>query len=199
MTGESADRAATREDGPGAAAGGDGEGPPVPRRWLIRLLVGLGLGIPIVIEGATFGRLVSERLFGGDDGAEPTATTTARRAVGVGDELLPETTPTERLSSATVDAGDERWRLVLTVEVQNTGRVPYELELGAVTTADGERVPGEATTGRIPPGQSAFVTGAYSLATGATPESVVAAAITHGADAERREYRVALASIPVER
>ncbi|MFB6218235.1 MAG: hypothetical protein ABEH77_03490 [Halobacteriaceae archaeon] len=189
--------------GPDGTAGPDGppgDGDGVSRRWLVRLLVGLGIGIPVLVEGATFARLVGNWLFGGEDReGTATATTTTRRGVGVGDELLPDTAPTERVTSATVAAGEEAWRFVLSVEVENDGGVPYELRLGAVTTADGETVAGEATTGRVPPGESAFVTGAWELPPGATPASVAVVAATYGAETERREREVPLARIPVER
>jgi hypothetical protein len=171
---------------------------PVSRRWLIRLLVGLGIGIPVAIEGWTFTSLLRKRLFGGDedddDGAPPTTTTL--RTVGIGGELLPETAPADRLTTATIDAGEEQWRLLLTVEVQNDTETEYELRLGAVTTTDGETVPGEATTGTVAPGETGFATGEWALPTGGSPQYLAVTALVGD---QRVEKRVGLARIPVER
>jgi hypothetical protein len=82
----------------------------VSRRWLSRLLVGLGIGIPVLIEGTTAFRLITSRLFGSGDGggdeggATGTATPTERSAVGVGDELLAATAPIETVRELCVRA-----------------------------------------------------------------------------------------------
>jgi hypothetical protein len=160
------------------------------RRWLIRILVGLGLGIPIAIEGATFVGLIRSRLFGGDgddgdDGATPTATRTRTATatippggVGVGDELLPATEPADTVTdAAVVPAGDGR-TFSLTVRIENVGDDPYEVTLGSVWTDADERVTGVTpSSGRIQPGSTGSVTGTWDLPPDATPAAVQAIAV----------------------
>jgi hypothetical protein len=177
-------------DGPDAAdAPGEGDR---TRRWLIRILVGLGLGIPIAIEGATFVGLIRSRLFGGDgdggdgdDGATPTATRTRTATatippggVGVGDELLPATEPADTVTdAAVVPAGDGR-TFSLTVRIENVGDDPYEVTLGSVWTDADERVTGVTpSSGRIQPGSTGSVTGTWDLPPDATPAAVQAIAV----------------------
>jgi hypothetical protein len=181
------------EDGQGTEPA---DGPVTPgesdrtRRWLIRILVGLGLGIPIAIEGATFVGLIRSRLFGGDgddgdDGATPTATRTRTATatippggVGVGDELLPATEPADTVTdAAVVPAGDGR-TFSLTVRIENVGDDPYEVTLGSVWTDADERVTGVTpSSGRIQPGSTGSVTGTWDLPPDATPAAVQAIAV----------------------
>lgn len=175
------------------------------RRTFIRLLVGLGIGIPLAIEGATLLGLVGSRL-GGDGESTPageseTATTAARDRVGVGDELLPETEPTDRLTDAAVYATADRWRVELTVEVDNGLDTAYELRLGDLTTGDGRTVAGGGTTGTMASGTTTTVTGTWEVPSGATPDSVAVTALVAvpGADEQRRHVRqVYLEKVPVQ-
>jgi hypothetical protein len=198
---------ATEErDGGNAATGSETEGDSdanVRRRWLVRLLVGLGIGIPVVVEGATFARLLGDRLFGGGDdatsGVDPTATPTPTvDRVAVGDELLPETTPADTLTDAVIRA-DDGWTLALTVAVDNTTDTPYALRLGTVHTAGGQAIEGGTTTGQIPPGESRTTTGEWELPASATPDAIDLTALTipdEGTTTAVRD-RVALAKVPV--
>ncbi|MFB6196891.1 MAG: hypothetical protein ABEI52_01300, partial [Halobacteriaceae archaeon] len=142
----------------------------ISRRWLIRILVGLGLGIPILVEGVTFFGLVSETFLGGDDGTTTTSTTTRQPTVGVGDELLPSTTPQETVREAYINIREAGWEFLLLVEVANTTEHPYEVDLGPVITDGGTTVEGSATTGRLSPGASETVTATWLLPSGATPD-----------------------------
>lgn len=171
------------------------------RRTLVRVLIGLAFGIPILVELLTFLGLIDARLFGGDgdDGEEPTTTattTTPERRVGVGDELLPETVPTETLVDAYVVAGE--WTVVLQVEVENTGDVPYEFNLTGVGTEAGSRVAMNASTDRIDPGGTASVTGRAAIPQGEKPASVRVVAVTFGEEGPRSVARdVALSRVPL--
>jgi hypothetical protein len=177
------------------------DGDTISRRWLVRLLVGVGIGVPVAIEGRTAIALVDRHLLGGgDDGDGVTTTpTTTLRQVAVGDELLPETDRTETLRAASVEAGGDPWRLVVTVEVTNTGESAYELRLGAVTTGDGTTVAGDVTTGRLGPGESGFVSGTWALPAGSTPARLAVVAVTHGESGTRVERTVGLDRVPVQR
>lgn len=164
------------------------------RRTLVRLLVGLGVGIPIAVEAVTFGGLIGSRLAdGGDeqaDGAsgygdhDPGGTPAGREGepVTVGDELLPATPQSDVVVGATIGSGDPR-TFRLRVAVENTGGDPYELQLSAVTTDRGTTVPGGGRTGLIPPGERDTVTGSWRLPEGETPESVIVVATIEPADA----------------
>lgn len=166
------------------------------RRTLVRLLVGLGIGIPILVEAITFLGLVEHQLAGGD-GTGGRATETDRR-VGVGDELLPSTGPTETLEEAAVDAQTDRWLLRLVVAVENTADVPYELRLENATTNAGTVVTGGGSSGPVPPGESASVTGTWVLPGGETPEAVdMTGVLDPGGDPETTTERVRLAKVPV--
>ncbi|WP_435185293.1 hypothetical protein [Halobellus sp. EA9] len=181
----------------------DADDDEVSRRWLIRILVGLGIGIPIAIEATTFIGLIRERLFGGDGSeSEATATTTTSppQGVGIGDELLPETAPTETVTDAVVRIGsDGSWTFEMTVDVENTAEAPYELRLSTVTTDSGTTVENRASTGRIPAGESRSLTNTWALPTGESPETVVATAVTYReSGASVAEETVRLRSVSVQ-
>ena len=172
------------------------------RRWVIRLLVGLGIGIPVLVEGATFASLVGERLLGGgEDASAPvfTQTPTADR-IGIGDELLPSTAPPDRLVDAAITT-DGGWTLELTVAVDNTTDTGYGLRLGPVYTDDGTSIEGGTSTGRIPPGESRTVTGTWDLPSSDTPDALELTALTlpeNGTTTAVTE-RVPLGKVPVRR
>jgi len=172
----------------------------VSRRWLIRILVGLGIGLPILIEGATFLGLVGDRLFGGGDEETATATQTPTPGVGVGDELLPETPPSDTLTDAVVNVGsggDER-SFQVTVSVENTTDAPYELRLGTVTTRAGDSVEGNASTGQIQPGETGEVTNAWPLPPDETPETLAVTGVAYPeSGAEVTERTVRLRNVPL--
>lgn len=168
------------------------------RRWVIRILVGLGLGIPIAIEARTLVGIVTSWLFG--DGEEPTTTTqqtTAEPTTSIGEELLPETEPADTLEDAWVQLRDDSWRFEMVVSVENTSDAPYTLELGAVTTDAGTLVGGTASADRVEPGASETVTSAWSLPSGEDPDLVAVTGITHTETGDERvEREVRLGNIP---
>ena len=173
------------------------------RRTIIRLLVGLGIGVPVLVELATFVGLVEQSLLG-DDASDAEEATTAEPAgsegsgggVGVGDELLPETPQGETLSVASFRAGDDSWVLTLAAAVENTEPSPYTVQFGPVTTLDGERVDGSSRAVTVDAGETGQVTGTWQLSPGNRPASVVVRTAVGEADPTARE--VELASIPVE-
>ncbi|GAB6860640.1 hypothetical protein ACFR97_08110 [Haloplanus litoreus] len=189
---------------PAASDADSADGTPggLSKRTLIRLLVGFGIGIPILIEGLTFLGLLQNQFGGeGDDSTESTATETdgAPEAVGVGDDMLPETDRTETLASAVLrETSDDRWPLSLTVEVTNTGTADYEFQMFAVHLDDGRSVEGRTSTDRLAPDESRTVTGEWSVPAGSTPRSVDVVALVYDEDEiETIERRVDLAKIPV--
>lgn len=206
MSGASDDRPADRDGGSHGDDRGPVEGDRGPgtregelvagldRRTLIRLLVGLGIGIPVLIEGATLLGLLGG-LFG--DGGEATATPTrTATGVGVGDELLPETAPAETVESAYITA--DAWLFSMTVGVENTGDRTYQLRLEAVRTRGGDVVEGGGESGPIEPGASGSVTGTWDLPDGAAPDTVDVVAIARDGTATKVERAVTLGVVPVQ-
>ncbi|MDG5775923.1 hypothetical protein VB773_14035 [Haloarculaceae archaeon H-GB2-1] len=172
------------------------------RRTIIRLLLIFGIGIPILVEAATFAGLLGAHF--GDGGAETTTTTaetTRVDAVGLGDELLPETNQSERLTTLSLSDSGQYWILTMTVSVNNTGDHPYEVTLGAVVTNDDTPVDGSVSTGPIPAGESRTATGQWKLPAGETPRRLQVEALVH-ADGEGTpktiSRTVTLQKVPVE-
>lgn len=177
-------------------ADGDDE---VSRRWLIRILIGLGIGLPVLIEGTTFLGLINDRLFGGEE-ETATATQTPTPGVGIGDELLPETPPADTLTDAVVNVGSggEERSFQLTASVDNTTDAPYELRVGTVTTREGTRIEGNASTGQIPPGETGEVTNAWPLPPDETPQTLAVTGVAYPeSGAELTERTVRLRNVPL--
>jgi hypothetical protein len=180
----------------GRPEGGDAEGPlGLDRRTLIRLLVGLGIGVPILIEAATLLGLLGD-VFGGDDGDETPTPTDAPDGVTVGDELLPDTPATDTVRAAYVAA--DGWAFTLVVGVDNTTDRTYELRLRTVTTEDGRTVEGDASTGPVAPGESGSVTGRWNLPDGASPDTVDVVSVARDGTVTTVERTVQLGSVPVQ-
>jgi len=167
------------------------------RKTLIRLLVAVAIGVPLIVEAGTFVGLVDQHL-GGDDDPTTTTTTLDGRAVGVGDDLLPDTAQVERVTGAAVYA-DGDWRFELSVAVNNTGDRPYTLRLGSLTTESGDRVEGAFSTGRLAPGESTTLTATWSIPSGSSPATVDAKAFTYGEnETEATTATVRFGSVPVQ-
>lgn len=172
--------------GPADPAAPDG-GP----NWWLRLVIVLAVAIPLVVEGGTLLGMVGVQF-----GPEPTETPTPTdEGVGLGDELLDETEPSEEITDAVLDA---EGRFTLTVRVVNTGASPYELRLGNVTTGAGTIVPGDASTGTLAPGQETAVAGRWVLPIGERPATIQVVALVTRADGstERLTETVELAPVP---
>lgn len=184
-------------------AGSTDESPDVEgldRRTLIRLLVGLGIGLPIAIEAATFLGLLSREFGGGgedESGTEAGTATPTPRRVGVGDELLPETAPVERVTDMTLRSAEGRWRFAMTVEVRNDLDTAYEFRLGSVATGGGRAVEGGASTGTMAAGETATITGRWDLPEGEAPDTVGVSAVVAVVGAETP--REVSARVPLER
>ena len=159
------------------------------RRTLIRLLVGLGIGLPVAIEVATFLGLFRSRVGDGDDDTpSPTpgeTETPPPDAVGVGDELLPATPQTDTVTGAEVRTEDGDRVFVMTVDVENDTEFGYELRLDALTTRQGTTVTGGGRSEQIEPGGSATVTGRWVLPDGERPEAVIVVATETQPDGSR--------------
>ncbi|WP_152042184.1 hypothetical protein [Salinigranum salinum] len=196
----------TTTDGPTAATSDAAETESAAeahrRRTIIRLLVGLGIGIPILVELATFVGLVEQSLLGDDrnDGgggeSGDTTTTAGSGGVGVGDELLPDTPQRETLSVASFRAATDQWVLTLAASVENTASEPYTVQFGPVTTERGRTVEGTGRAVTVAAGDTAQITGTWQLPPGDRPASVVVR--TGAGDAVTTDHTVDLGRIPVE-
>ena len=187
---------AAEGDTPGATGRDETQDDDVRRRWLLRLLLGLGIGVPVAIEARTFLGLFRAYLFGDSGGATatPTATPAGSAGVGVGDELPTGTEPTETIRESQIRVLKSGWRFDLSVEVTNTAESPYELRLGDVRTGTGETGGGGASAGRIPPGDTTAVKGTWPLPSESRPETVTVTALVYtGEDVDLTEREVRLA------
>ncbi|MFB6135331.1 MAG: hypothetical protein ABEJ04_01070 [Halobacteriaceae archaeon] len=195
MSGSASDGADGSE---GEREGGGG----VDRRRLVRWLVGLAVGVPLLVEAVTFLGLLGSHA--GGDGAPTTGSTTSESGddVGVGGELLPATPQTDRVEDAYVRGG-EQWRFVLVVRVVNDPAEggSYRLELGEVHTDEGEVVEGGDATPDLAPGESATLVGRWDLPAGSNPSAVrVTGVVTPAEGDPRTESRlVPLAGVRVEK
>lgn len=167
------------------ANGDDG----VDRRRLIRWIAALAFAVPVVVELFTFGNLLGNELLS-DDGSEGSAggtrstaeTETAEAdAVGEGDELLPETQPTETVLTSEVrgDPSAEQ-TYVLRVAIENSTESAVELRLTALRLNDGSTLDGVSASGRIQPGTEGEVTGAWTVPSGSMPAAVEAVELRDG-------------------
>ncbi|MFB6074415.1 MAG: hypothetical protein ABEJ89_05335 [Haloarculaceae archaeon] len=170
----------------------DDEDGGIDRRRLVRWLIVLGIGLPILVEGITFLGLMSHSV---SDGGAATATPTPAPGVGVGDDLLADTAVTEHVDSARVVVRDDGWEFVLTVTVENTGDSPYELRLERATSGEGTTLDSAATTGRIAPGATGNVTAAWTFPASERPETVT---VTVVRDGDEHTETVQLAPVSVE-
>lgn len=173
------------------------------RRTIIRLLLVFGIGIPLLIESVTLLGLVSNHL-GGDQPTEPTVTATPDGSpttltqdtgVGVGEDLLSETSQAETLSTATVTGGSDTWTLTLAVTVENTAERTYRLRLGPVELADGTTVEGTVSTGPVDPGASESIAHQWQFPEGGDPRRLTVQYTN--ATGATRTTTVTLAPIPV--
>lgn len=143
---------------------------PTGKRW-IKLLVAVGIGIPILIEVVTFGSMVTHSV-GPATGGAPATTPDAPAGAVEGDTVLPGTTATERITAASVVTRNDGWQFRLTVAVNNTRGDGYALSLGPVTTRAGKTVSGRMSTGRLAPGERRSVSGSWLLPKGQRPDSL---------------------------
>ena len=192
------------DTGSGPADPPDGTTGGLSKRTLIRLLVGFGIGIPLLVEGLTFLGLLRDQFGGsGGDGADGSGSTSTAAddggAVGVGDDMLPETDRSETLVGAVLRESEEgRWPLSLTVDVTNTGSTDYEFQLLGVHLEDGRSVDGRTSTDRLAPEENRTVTAERSIPAGSTPAAVAVVALIYREETvETVERRVDLAKIPV--
>ena len=161
----------------------------VSRRWLVRALVGLGIGIPILIEGATLLRMIRSFLFGDEGGGGTDTDDGGESAVELGDELLPETPQPETLRRAVVISGESVWEFEARIRVENTGEEPYTFRVSALTTDEGNRIVDPASTEQLAPGETGTIEHVWRMPTGERPATLDVVASTEGAAGTDRVER----------
>lgn len=140
------------------------------RRRLFRVLLALGIGIPVAIEVSTFfGLITGDREDGPAD---------------IGDELLPETPQTETLLDSSVYAGPPR-QYELVAGVENSTETASELTVGPLFTESGDRVAGTVTR-EIPAGDSRELTARWDLDAEAMPAAIRMRATWNGEEVTDR-------------
>ncbi|MFW5948353.1 MAG: hypothetical protein ACOCSD_02000, partial [Halolamina sp.] len=170
------DADAPNDDDEPPAADPPREDDEVDRRRLIRWIALLAFGVAVVVEALTFGNIIGDEFFGGGDEApteSSTATPTDRPdAVGVDDELLPETAATETIRTSEVRERDDGRTYVFRVDVENDTESTVELRTRQVRLRDDETVDGESSTGPIEPGAAGMMTAAWEIPADAMPAAV---------------------------
>ena len=130
------------------------------RRRLLRVLLALGIGIPVAIELSTFfGLLAGDR---GDGAAD------------IGDELLTESPQRETLLDSSVYEGPPR-QYELVVGVENPTETAAEFAVGPLFTESGDSVTGTERV-EVPAGESRELTARWELEDGVMPGAVRARA-----------------------
>lgn len=169
-------------------------------KLLVKILLVLGIAIPVVIEGFTFASLFQQELFGDNDPAgtpTPTPTPGVDR-VGPGDELLAATPQSERVTTQSLRAQNGQWVFTLSVAVNNSAATDYQLQLLSVTTSGGNAV-SNAEVVQLGPGEQGAVTGRWALPAGEYPRSVTVVAVTgDGQNSTTIRREVALERVPVD-
>ena len=176
----------------------DVDGP--EQKTLLRLLIIVGIGLPILIEVVTFGSMMGHHLTG-DAGSEAVAETPTpeQAGAGVGDPIIEPSAVSARIESASVVTADEGWRFTIAVNVTNTGSDTASVRLDSVTTRGGETIDGAASTGQLSAGQTGDVAKSWLLPPGERPDtvSVTVSVYPDGAATQSTQYTVALGDIPV--
>lgn len=92
----------------------------------------------------------------------------------VGDEVLPDSPPVERIEALTLEARQgDTWTFRMEIALRNPTDQPYELTTFGVLTRSGS-VHEEAFRAACPPGDSTRLVAEWSLAASDIPESLVA-------------------------
>ncbi len=142
-------------------------------KWLVRFFLLMAFGVAFGIEGMTLFRSYVLDRDGGQD-TETVEPPPELPLLQVGDEMLPDASPTERIEALSLEArpGDT-WTFRITIALQNPTEQPYELTTFGVLTRSGS-VHEEAFRVTCPPGDSTQLQAEWQLAPSDFPESIVA-------------------------
>lgn len=143
-------------------------------KWLVRFLLLMAFGVAFGIEGMTLFRSYVLDRNSEQDGVAVEAAAPELPLLQVGDEVLPDSPPTERLETLTLQAQQgDTWTFRMTIVLQNPTDQPYQLTTFGVLTRSGN-VHEEAFRVTCPPGDSTQLMAEWQLAASDFPESLVA-------------------------
>ncbi len=171
--------------------------PSASSKRLVRILLIIGIGIPVLIEAATLFRLIGGHMS--EDEAPSSASETTEAYVVEGDELLPETPPAERITALIIEPESESWVFSMDVAVANRTAAPYELQLREVQ-AEGGQVFEKTASQQWAAGDSAAMEIEWALPAGSVPSSLTAEARWYiGTDSARTVTQaIQFGKIPVQ-
>jgi hypothetical protein len=143
-------------------------------KWLVRFFLLMAFGVAFGIEGMTLFRSYVLDRDSGQDAEAVEAPAPELPLLQVGDEVLPDAPPAERIEALSLEArpGDT-WIFRMTIALQNPTKQPYELTTFGVLTRSGS-VHEEAFRVTCPPGDSTQLRAEWQLAPSDLPESIVA-------------------------
>jgi hypothetical protein len=167
--------------------------------WLVRLFLILAFGLAFGIEGMT---LIRSYLLNGGGETEEQVEYEEREeaeAVGIGDDLLPDTPVSERIAQMRIQAqSDGPWVFRLGIIVVNDGENPYRLSLRDLEADDGT-VFDEMHAVDCAPGDSTQFVATWSIGSDARPRALTAEAeLQLSGDSTRSvQRRVSFGHVPV--
>ncbi|QGN06973.1 hypothetical protein Hrd1104_06475 [Halorhabdus sp. CBA1104] len=169
------------------------------RATLVKVLLVVAIGIPLVIEGATFLSLFNQHL-----GSEDTAgtETPAPETLSVGDDLLTDfggENVTATIENGSIQATGDAWLFTLEIAVRNSGNQSVAVSVGPLTTGDGTVGETVAESGEIAPAGSTTVFVQWSLPTGETPQSLTVTRTRYGNETTTADGTVQIGGFPVQR
>ncbi len=161
-------------DAPDASANTETDSNSSFEKWLVRFFLLMAFGVAFGIEGMTLFRSYVLDRDSGQDAATVEAAAPELPLLQVGDEVLPDSPPIERIEALALEArAGDTWTFRMTIALQNPTDQPYELTAFGVLTRSGS-VHEEAFRVTCPPGDSTQLVAAWPLAASDFPESLVA-------------------------
>jgi hypothetical protein len=186
-------------DADGASSSSAADEPQEINPWLVRLFLILAFGLAFGIEGMT---LIRSYLLNGGGETEEQVEYEEREeaeAVGIGDDLLPDTPVSERIAQMRIQAqSDGPWVFRLGIIVVNDGENPYRLSLRDLEADDGT-VFDEMHAVDCAPGDSTQFVATWSIGSDARPRALTAEAeLQLSGDSTRSvQRRVSFGHVPV--
>lgn len=113
-------------------------------RRLVKWLLIVGVGVPVLVEGITFFGLVGHHVS--DSGKEEASATSAHAQapeVSIGDDLLSSTPLVERVTEAREWAYGEHWAFELTITLEKPPEKGCRIVFDSLRTEDGNMVADE--------------------------------------------------------
>jgi hypothetical protein len=185
------------------------EAPPAPDEprevnpWAVRIFLILAFGLAFGIEGMT---LVRSYLLDGGEETEQVASDEERAGADeqetvplrIGDDLLPATAVSERVTEMRIQAqSNGLWVFRLVVSVTNDSTDGYRLSLRELTTDDGTSFE-DAQSVACPPGDSTQLVATWPIGADARPAALTAEAEFEAGDSTRTERRrLSFGHVPV--